>query len=567
MNTTKACLYIRVSTDEQADKGFSQRDQAERLQLYCDQRGIEVVRIVFEDYSAKTFGRPEWTKMLSELSKTKGKCYDQVLFTKWDRFSRNTAEAYHMIRVLREYEVEPLAIEQPLDFNIPESKTILAVYLSMPEVENDRRALNVIHGMRRAKKEGRWMGKALHGYKNKITEDGRKYIAPVEPDASLMRWCFEQIAENVYATEHIWMMAKEQGMKIGRCGFWQCLRNPVYCGKVIVPKYKEEEEYWVEGAHEPLISESLFYKVQEVLELRSVKKVTRDVHGLKATTPDEFPLRGFMLCPKCGKALTGSGSLGCRQRYYYYHCQLKCKQRFRIEVTHRLFENELRQFVPRVGIPEIFRMVVEDTFSDESAYIKNERKDISNLIFKQQERISRSREFLLSGTVSEQEYNEIRTDATYQISRYEADLKAIEERLNHDFDIKNIVSNLLSNMENVVNLYINADTGGKRHIVSSLFSGKWVFDGETHRTIELNRAASLIYQLNNRLRYKKSGAKIEKNLNSAEVPRSRFELPRRCQRHPLKMVRLPISPPGFIYYLPLKRHVYHPDSNRDCHLG
>ncbi len=76
-------------------------------------------------------------------------------------------------------------------------------------------------------------------------------------------------------------------------------------------------------------------------------------------------------------------------------------------------------------------------------------------------------------------------------------------------------------MENVVNLYINADTSGKRHIVSSVFSGKWVFDGESHRTIELNRAASLIYQLNNRLRHKKSGAKIEKNLNSAEVPESK----------------------------------------------
>ena len=29
------------------------------------------------------------------------------------------------------------------------------------------------------------------------------------------------------------------------------------------------------------------------------------------------------------------------------------------------------------------------------------------------------------------------------------------------------------------------------------------------------------------------------------VPGSRFELPRLFKRHPLKMVRLPISPPGF----------------------
>lgn len=54
---------------------------------------------------------------------------------------------------------------------------MLAFYLAAPEVENDRRALNVIHGMRRAKKEGRWMGQAPVGYQNRIREDGRKYIA------------------------------------------------------------------------------------------------------------------------------------------------------------------------------------------------------------------------------------------------------------------------------------------------------------------------------------------------------------------------------------------------------
>jgi len=46
-----------------------------------------------------------------------------------------------MIRILTvDYQTQPIAIEQPLDLSVPESKTILAIYLSMPEVENDRRA-------------------------------------------------------------------------------------------------------------------------------------------------------------------------------------------------------------------------------------------------------------------------------------------------------------------------------------------------------------------------------------------------------------------------------------------
>ena len=61
-----ADLYIRVSTDEQADKGYSQRDQDERLRKYCEINSINVRRIIYEDHSAKTFNRPQWSIYLSD---------------------------------------------------------------------------------------------------------------------------------------------------------------------------------------------------------------------------------------------------------------------------------------------------------------------------------------------------------------------------------------------------------------------------------------------------------------------------------------------------------------------
>ncbi|RZM29217.1 MAG: recombinase family protein, partial [Pedobacter sp.] len=180
-----ADLYIRVSTDEQADKGYSQRDQEERLRKYCEINSLQVRKVIFEDHSAKTFNRPSWAKLLSELRKHRGHS-DVILFTKWDRFSRNAGDAYQMISTLRRLGVEPQAVEQPLDLSIPENKMMLAFYLAAPEVENDRRALNVFHGMRRAKKEGRVMGIAPLGYSNKITETGKKYIAIKDDEASIM---------------------------------------------------------------------------------------------------------------------------------------------------------------------------------------------------------------------------------------------------------------------------------------------------------------------------------------------------------------------------------------------
>ncbi|WP_238381681.1 recombinase family protein [Mucilaginibacter pedocola] len=151
-----ADLYVRVSTDEQADKGYSQRDQEERLRRYCEINSITVHKVIFEDHSAKSFERPAWNKLLAEIKRTRGK-RNLILFTKWDRFSRNAGDAYMMISLLRKLGIEPQAVEQPLDLTIPENKMMLAFYLAAPEVENDRRALNTFYGMRRAKKEGRWM--------------------------------------------------------------------------------------------------------------------------------------------------------------------------------------------------------------------------------------------------------------------------------------------------------------------------------------------------------------------------------------------------------------------------
>ncbi|SIT14167.1 Resolvase, N terminal domain [Belliella pelovolcani] len=42
----KAILYIRVSTDEQADKGYSLPHQEESLRNYCRKEGIEVLKVI-----------------------------------------------------------------------------------------------------------------------------------------------------------------------------------------------------------------------------------------------------------------------------------------------------------------------------------------------------------------------------------------------------------------------------------------------------------------------------------------------------------------------------------------
>lgn len=87
-----------------------------------------------------------------------------------------------------------------------------------------------------------------------------------------------------------------EGSKISSTSFYRSIKNPIYCDKIYIKAYKDEEACVVEGKHESLISESLFHKVQQVI---SGKKVDERPKG-KIITLKELPLRGFLKCPLCG---------------------------------------------------------------------------------------------------------------------------------------------------------------------------------------------------------------------------------------------------------------------------
>lgn len=503
----RANLYIRVSTDEQADKGYSLRSQEEVLRRYCDSNNIEIHNIFVEDYSAKTFNRPEWPKLMSDFKRAKGKV-DLLLFTKWDRFSRNAGDAYQVLNQLDKLGVEAQAIEQPLDLSIPENKMMLAVYLAVPEVENDRRALNVIYGMRRAQKEGRWMNMAPIGYVNKTTENGRKYIAPKEPEASLIKEAFEELGKGILATEHVWLKFRRKGLKCSRNNFWHLVRNPVYCGKIFIPKFKNEESMLVEGSHQPLITDALFYKVQDVLDGRRVSR------GAKITSEDKLPLRGFLKCPKCDKVLTGSASKGRSNHYYYYHCNSKCGFRMKAEDADKLIIKELCKYVPEPEILEIFKMVVRDVNADQNKYLTAEKKAILSKIDALNNKLSKARELLLTTSIDPSDYKVMKGQIDLEITKEEAKLSSVA------ISVKNIEKTLESAcnaLEKLDKLYLTANVQQKRELIGSIFPQKLVFEKNQSRTVIANEILVLISLISKELRKKKKGSQANFLLDSQVV--------------------------------------------------
>ena len=64
-----------------------------------------------------------------------------MIFTTWDRFSRNLSDAIVMIDKLANNGIELIAVQQPIDLSIPQNKLFLAIYLSVPEIENTRKQI------------------------------------------------------------------------------------------------------------------------------------------------------------------------------------------------------------------------------------------------------------------------------------------------------------------------------------------------------------------------------------------------------------------------------------------
>lgn len=485
----RAIIYTRVSTDEQ-NNGYSPADQKEKLYRFCENNGIEVIGFYHDDESGKSFERPEWKRIITFLKNNKN-TVDYIYFLKWDRFSRNAPEAYAELSRLRKLGVEARAMEQPLDLDIPEQKVMLAIYLTAPEVDNDRRALNIFHGIRRGKKEGRWLGACPRGYKNSRNEQNRPVIVPEGGmQEKLVKLAFNEFATGNYSIEELRQRLSQKGLKCNRNSFWMLLRNKAYIGKVLVPAYKGEPQEWVTGQHASLVEDIIFYKVQDILEGRK-----KNLPSSFKTIRDEFPLRGILICPQCGKELTGSSSKGKMGNLYpYYHCAKGCKERQKAEVVNNDFVELLQTIQPKPKSLKLFSRIIKDKLNTNNSIVKTEIETIKKAIEKQTLRISNARMLMLDGEISASDFKSVRIEIDDKITQLMCKL-SIQSQGMQNLDSK--IEAAVQLLSNLWKYYKQVDTATKRLIVSSIFPSGLIFGEKRVRTLQLNEVMSLLFNIDN----------------------------------------------------------------------
>ncbi len=512
MKTINVIGYLRVSTDDQADKGHSIPQQEEAFTAYCKKMDYNVLKIYKEDYTAKHFNRPEWKQLVTFVKANKNQV-DKVLFLKWDRFARSSEHAYPVLAEFKRMGIELNAIEQYLDFSQPISKIILAVNLSQGEVERDYISERTQKGTRQAKKDGYFCGQAPYGYDNHRDEFKKSILKP-NNKAVFVKMAFSEVAKGIEPIEDIRKRLSKSGMTLQKSAFNDMLKNITYAGKIIVPEFQKEQMIIVNGRFEPLVELGIFNKVQDIFR-------GKRWFGLKPSHINlDFPMRGFLTCEICGGEITSSTSKGRSKRYGYYHCRYKCPTRVSTDQAHDFISELLIGLQINENVKELFKDVLIDI---DREYNGNREKQLEKALNKQKtinQSIIEAEDMLLSKKIGSDHFSSM-------VNRLNADLM----KLNNEIEVlstksdslKNYVCDGLELLSNLDKLFLEGDFDDKRIISGSLFTKKLFFGNDGCRTAEINEVADVLTRFNKGFGgLKKEKTAISDGL-SASVPSAGLE--------------------------------------------
>lgn len=485
-------LYTRVSTDEQAEKNLSIPSQIEKLKSFCKSKGWNVLKIYEEDYSAwKTFDRPEYNKLKTYIQENKKKV-DYVLFIQWSRFSRNLSQAFAELENLRKLGIEANATEQWVDMSVPEAAFLLAIYLAAPQVENERLSLRVKAAIVQGRKQGKWMGRAPYGYYNDKTT---KLILPDPKASEIVAFAFNMYSKGVYTIEEVRRLSNEKGLTLQKQQFINMLSNPLYIGKIYLKPMAGEPEQYIKGLHSAIVDEEIFFKVQDILNGKR-----KPYQG--KTKGEELPLKGHLICPTCGKVMTGSASKSRNgSLYHYYHCQRKygCRNSFRAKVANDSFESFLSSFQVSKEVLSLYSFILEDVFQTSDRDREQDKRSVLSEIENLEEKISNLDDKMLKNELSTERYNRL-------VETLEEQKKQAQTRYNQlsqpTSEYGKYIQFSTAFLADLAGCYKKVSLGNKQRIIGSIFPEKFQFDGKKYRTARINEVFALICSLDKGLKKK-----------------------------------------------------------------
>lgn len=295
--------YVRVSTEEQAQSGYSVAAQIEKLEAMCKSQDWKMLPVYVDDaYSGKNLDRPAMRRLLEDARRKK---FDVVLVYKLDRLSRRLSDLVSLGEKFESIGIGLRSLTEPFDTTYPAGKLLFNMLGSFAQFERELIGERTKLALQRRLREGKWNGIAPFGYR--LGKEGPLEVHPEEmPYAKRVFQIFleEGLGVKLIARR----MLKEDRCtrrkgKWARTTVWHMLANPAYAGLVTLDGELQEAK------HRPLISRQQFDEVQRRLKSNALTP-SEQMHSPNI-------LMGLLKCGRCGRQMTTAKG---QRTYYYYAC-------------------------------------------------------------------------------------------------------------------------------------------------------------------------------------------------------------------------------------------------------
>ena len=348
-----AVIYARYSSHNQKDASIEQQIEA------CMKKATAAKLHVVDTYadrakSGKTDKRKNFQRLMRDAGTGK---FQYVIAWKSNRMGRNMLQAMVNAEILSEQGIKCLYVEE--DFaDTAAGRFALRNMMNVNQFYSENMAEDIRRGMMDNAKQCKAVGSPPYGYK--IAKD--KHLEIDEGAARVVREVYEKVAVGTRIIDIVRSL-NERGIKTRRGFEWnkssfnKMLQNERYRGIYIYNDMR------IEGGMPRIISDELFYKVQEAIKMKPNPRCTGRRHENSV-----YLLTGKLFCGHCLSPMVGdSGKSHTGAMHYYYKCQKRKKQ----HICNK--RNVQRDYIETLIAKKIYEHCLQDDIMEKIADATVER--------------------------------------------------------------------------------------------------------------------------------------------------------------------------------------------------
>ena len=356
-------LYERVSTEEQAVRGYSIDAQKDNLAEYASKNNMKVVDHYTDEgiSGAKPpLKRPALQRLIEDVEAGK---IDMILFTKLDRWFRSVKEYFKVQEILERHGVEWKAIDENFDTSTANGQMAITMFLAIAQNERDRTAerIKTVLDHKIKNKEACLSKNSIPwGYIKEPDESGVMRLVKDPETKDIVQEFWNILLESNNLHKAIRHMYHEYGIERDWQSWKRMTASDFYCGI----------HRGVQDFCPPYVSPEAFLKYNEG-------------RPIKATpTGRIYILKGLMRCPLCNSKLTGDAAVKPYGVYKSYRCKNRCKTcKYNVSLSEKKMEkallNRIDEFANKAIKAEVVRMKAKPKPKTDTSKLKEKLRRVN----------------------------------------------------------------------------------------------------------------------------------------------------------------------------------------------